>query len=481
MPSESDQTALRLFYSYSHKDEEYRDQLEEHLSLLKRQNLIRSWYDRRISAGQEWQGIIDESLEAANVILFLVSAAFLASDYCYDTEMRRALEKHKKGEARVIPIIIRPVDWSGATFSKLQALPKDAKAVTSWSNRDEAWTDVARGIRKAIGELMAFSTPEQKTKGQVWPKSEQRAGTESEGPEQKKAAKEETKHEAPEKALLEWVSPFTRQTLEGHKKPVNTVIFSPDGSILASGSGGVLFCGDCTVRLWDCSDGRLLRTLEGHRDQVRCLAFSPDGTTLVSSSAAGKVWLWRVSDGGRFPAFEHVPGSYIALSPDGTPLASLPPQFLSRTVELWRTSDGARLRTLEASEAEFGFCSVALSLDGANLAAVSMRTVFLWRISSGKILRSFKVSEEECGATSIAFSSDGKVLAAGASSVWLWRIADGELLHRLQDQAIDIYERTVNSVAFSPDGAVIAAGHEDKIGTAMAGRGRKALILLART
>jgi TIR domain len=84
MPSESHPTGLRVFYSYSHKDEQYRDELEEHLSLLKRQNLIQSWHDRRISAGQEWQGLIDESLEAANVILFLVSAAFLASDYCYD-------------------------------------------------------------------------------------------------------------------------------------------------------------------------------------------------------------------------------------------------------------------------------------------------------------------------------------------------------------------------------------------------------------
>ena len=75
---------------------------------------------------------IDEHLEAADVVLLLISADFLASDYCYDTEMKRALEKHKAGKARVIPIIIRPVDWKGAPFGELQALPKNAKAVTSW-------------------------------------------------------------------------------------------------------------------------------------------------------------------------------------------------------------------------------------------------------------------------------------------------------------------------------------------------------------
>ena len=156
MPSpKSDLKLVRLFYSYSHKDETLRDELQTHLSLLKRQSILHDWHDRQISAGREWEGAIDENQEAADVILLLVSADFLASDYCYDREMTRALEKHEAGEARVIPVIIRPVDWSGAPFSKLQALPKDARPVTSWPNRDEAWTDVARGIRKAVEEITA--------------------------------------------------------------------------------------------------------------------------------------------------------------------------------------------------------------------------------------------------------------------------------------------------------------------------------------
>jgi hypothetical protein len=103
-----------------------------------------------ISAGDEWKGEIDDNLEQADVILLLISSDFLASDYCWDVETKRALERHDAGEARVIPVILRTVDWQGAPFGKLQAKPKDAKPVDQWANEDEAFTDIARGIRNAI-------------------------------------------------------------------------------------------------------------------------------------------------------------------------------------------------------------------------------------------------------------------------------------------------------------------------------------------
>jgi len=78
----------------------------------------------------------------------LISADFVASDYCYEKEMKRAMERHEKGEARVVLVILRSCDWHSTPFGKLQGLPKDGKAVTSWGNRDEAWNDVARGIRR---------------------------------------------------------------------------------------------------------------------------------------------------------------------------------------------------------------------------------------------------------------------------------------------------------------------------------------------
>lgn len=147
--------AVEVFYSYSHKDEELRDELQKHLALMKRQGIIKDWHDRGISPGQEWSGQIDEHLNSADIILLLISSDFLASSYCYDIEVKRAMERHEAKEATVIPIILRPCDWSAAPFGKLQALPKDARPVTSWSNQDEAFLNVVKGIREAAEELLS--------------------------------------------------------------------------------------------------------------------------------------------------------------------------------------------------------------------------------------------------------------------------------------------------------------------------------------
>jgi len=110
---------IEVFFSYSHRDEKLRDKLAPHLSMLQREGVISAWHDRKIGAGTEWAKAIDDNLNAAGIILLLISADFLGSDYCYDLEMKRAMERHEAGEARVIPIILKPVDWSSAPFSKL--------------------------------------------------------------------------------------------------------------------------------------------------------------------------------------------------------------------------------------------------------------------------------------------------------------------------------------------------------------------------
>ncbi len=142
--------AVRLFYSYSHKDETLRNELETHLKLLQRQGLISTWHDRQIEAGEEWKQKIDENLDRADIILLLISADFIASDYCWDKEMKRALERHEKREAVVVPVILRDVSWGSAPFAKLPALPKDALAITKWGDKDSAWRNVAEGIEKTI-------------------------------------------------------------------------------------------------------------------------------------------------------------------------------------------------------------------------------------------------------------------------------------------------------------------------------------------
>jgi internalin A len=142
--------APRLFYSYAHEDEHLRDELEIHLKLLERQGLIQPWHDRRIQPGVDWQHELDRNLEQADIILLLVSPSFIASDYCYEIEMTRALERHQAGEATVIPILIRPVNWSAVPFSHLQALPTDLTPVTQWPDPDNAWLDVEKGLEAAI-------------------------------------------------------------------------------------------------------------------------------------------------------------------------------------------------------------------------------------------------------------------------------------------------------------------------------------------
>jgi internalin A len=144
---------VRVFISYAHKDERFRLALEPHLKLLQRQRLIATWHDRLIKPGTQWKDVIDANLEHANLILLLVSADFMHSDYCWEVEMKRALERHIKKEAVVIPIIIRDVSWSKAPFAELQALPDKAKSVDKWKNKDSAWRNVADGIEKVAVEL----------------------------------------------------------------------------------------------------------------------------------------------------------------------------------------------------------------------------------------------------------------------------------------------------------------------------------------
>lgn len=139
----------KLFFSYSHKDEELRNELETHLTLLKRQGVISSWHDRRISAGSDFTQTISSELESSQIILLLVSANFLASDYCYEKEMTRALDKHKDGSAVVIPVILHPCDWQSAPFGHLRATPTDGKPVSMFANQHEAFTIVAKDIREA--------------------------------------------------------------------------------------------------------------------------------------------------------------------------------------------------------------------------------------------------------------------------------------------------------------------------------------------
>ena len=147
--------AKKVFVSYSSRDESLRKELDTHLALLKREGVLETWTFRQIDAGDDWRARIDAQMEAADIILLLVSADFIASDYCWNVEMKRALQRHREGEARVVPIIIRECDWTSAPFAGIQAVPSGAKPVASWRPRDKAWANVVDAVRR-----LATTTPE---------------------------------------------------------------------------------------------------------------------------------------------------------------------------------------------------------------------------------------------------------------------------------------------------------------------------------
>lgn len=147
---------LKVFISYCHADETLRGELIKHLTPLKHLELVEVWHDRKIPAGTQWAQEISGKLEEADIILLLISIDFINSQYCYDIELERAIEKHEQKSAVVIPIILRSCMWHHTSFSKIQALPKDGKPVCCYQDKDEAFTEIATSV-KAIAEPLLLS------------------------------------------------------------------------------------------------------------------------------------------------------------------------------------------------------------------------------------------------------------------------------------------------------------------------------------
>ncbi len=144
---------VKLFYAYAREDAALREKLESHLKLLERRGLLTSFHDRLIVPGTPWESAIDQALEEADVVLLLVSSDFIASDYGFGVELKKAMDRHAEGKTRVVPVLLRPCSWEDAPFGALQVLPKNAVPVTKWDNQDEAMLDIERGIEEVLAHV----------------------------------------------------------------------------------------------------------------------------------------------------------------------------------------------------------------------------------------------------------------------------------------------------------------------------------------
>lgn len=163
-PCITENRPLSILISYARNDEKYREILEAHLIQLERQNVITVWHDRMIPFGTEWEVAIESKLEEADIILLLISASFLSSDSCYE-ELNRSMELHEEARTRVIPIIISPCCWQDSPIGRLHALPRDGRAITTWSNQNRAYVSIYKGIRTTCLELLKYNTHEIRTIG----------------------------------------------------------------------------------------------------------------------------------------------------------------------------------------------------------------------------------------------------------------------------------------------------------------------------
>ena len=442
---------ISIFFCYAREDEALLKKLKVHLSPLQRQRLISVWHDRDISAGTEWEQEIKTHLDAAQIVLLLVSPDFIASDYAYDTEMQRALERHRRGEAKVIPIILRPVYWHGTPLGELQALPTDGKPVTSWQDPDSAFYDVVKGIRKVVVQLINHHVSEET----------------QHGPEQTNAISPIVQQRVappPEEPTfinplplpippLPFPSPGEKlgvlRVLSGHNDSVLCLALSADGQRLASGSV------DRTIKVWNLATDQEVYSLEAHADGVWGVALSANGRILVSGSRDQTIKVWDFSTGQKIGSLtghtDYV--TSVAISGDGRILVS---GSFDQSVKVWDLSTGRELRTLTGHTGPVW--SVALSSDKwIAVSGSADGTIKVWKLSTGQEVRTLTGHTNDV--LCVAMSENGQTLVSGSrdQTIKVWKLTTGQEMDALTDHTDAIY-----CLVLSSDGQTLVSGGEDK-------------------
>ena len=417
------QTYITILHSDAKADQPYHDQLIVQLSLLQRKGLIEQWSDRKILPGSDCSQAIGQAIRSADILLLLISADFLALDICYQIEMRRALERHRTGVVRIVPIIVRSCDWELSPFVDLQYLPRNAKPIATWGNQDEAFAEIARVLRRIVMQQLPLdldivSPPSQ-------PSLPALPGTLI------------TSISLPSKT--KWLSsnPFRR---------IIAVAWPSEGMRLAWACAD-REDGGMTVRACDATTGRTLLTLWGDHTAT----WSPDGRRLSLVSGDNKIEVWEVESGKRVLRYEDRSEMAMAWSPDGRLLARV---SKNHKLEVWEVESGV----LCSEDSRYGVKAIVWSPDGRLLASIlGYETVQVWKVDNGKLVLR---SEDFCydGVKAIAWSPDGRLLASILGDnrhVEVWKMGRWR-----RGRNYGCYG--VNAIAWSPDGRLLASASSDK-------------------
>ncbi len=234
-----------------------------------------------------------------------------------------------------------------------------------------------------------------------------------------------------------------------NKSFVNSLVFSPDGQQLFSGSA------DKTIKIWNLANEEIIGTLEGHKSYVNSLAISPDGQKLFSGSADKTIKIWNLTTGKVTNTLTGHSGfvNSVAIRPDGAIIAS---GSADKTIKIWNPTTGELIRTFKGHS---GFInSVAISPDGEILASGSAdKTIKIWNLTKGKVTHT--LTDHKSYVKSVAISRDGQILVSGGAdkTIRIWNLSTGKLIHTLT-----AHKSEVNSVAISHDGQILVSGGSDK-------------------